>query len=146
MAIVLALVLLVFGKSILSIVQDKFGILYNVSGFSVILTDILLILITFLVFMCIYKFMPKHKVTLKSQIPGAIFGALGLNLISFIFSKYLDIFKDFSVMYGSLTTIMLVMMWTYTCIYIVFIGAEINKNLAQIKKEKNILKGLYTKF
>ena len=32
-------------------------------------------------------------------------------------------------MYGSLTTIVLVMMWVYTCIYTLFIGAEINKSL-----------------
>ena len=77
--------------------------------------------------------MPRHKVTFKSQIPGAIFGAIGLNLISFIFSSYLDIFKGFSVTYGSLTTLILVMMWTYSCFYAVFLGAEINNILKKIK-------------
>lgn len=129
---VLALVLLVFGKSIVSVVQEKFNILDNISNFSFVLTEILLILVTFLVFLCIYKFIPKHKVTFRSQVPGAIFSALGLNLISFVFSRYLDIFRGFSVMYGSLTTIMLVMMWTYACIYTLFIGAEINKNSVKL--------------
>ena len=75
--------------------------------------------------------MPKHKVTFKSQIPGAIFGAIALNVISFIFSKYLDIFKGFSITYGSLTTLMLVMMWTYSCFYSLFFGAELNKEINQ---------------
>ena len=71
--------------------------------------------------------MPGHKITFKSQIPGAIFSSIALIVISFVFSKYLDIFKGFSITYGSLTALMLIMMWTYTCFYVIFLGAEINK-------------------
>ena len=79
--------------------------------------------------------MPKYKVTFKSQIYGAIFGAIALNVISFIFSKYLDIFKGFSLTYGSLTTLMLIMMWTYSCFYTVFLGAEFNKLINKKRSE-----------
>lgn len=75
--------------------------------------------------------MPKHKTTFKSQIPGAILGAIALNVVSFIFSQYLYIFKGFSITYGSLSTLMLIMMWTYACFYIVFLGAEINKIISK---------------
>ena len=91
------------------------------------ITELGFIFATFIVFLLLYKFMPKHKVTFKSQIPGAIFGAIALNVISFVFSKYLYIFKGFSITYGSLTTLMLIMMWTYSCFYILFFGAELNK-------------------
>ena len=84
---------------------------------------------TFIVFLIVYKIMPKRKITIKSQIPGAIIGAILLNIVSFVFSKYLDIFKGFSITYGSLTTLMLIMMWTYSCFYTLFLGAEINKML-----------------
>ena len=80
--------------------------------------------------------MPKHKVTFKSQIYGGIFGAIALNIVSFIFSKYLDIFKGFSITYGSLTTLMLVMMWTYSCFYTVFLGAKLNQIMSMRKNEK----------
>lgn len=82
--------------------------------------------IAFVVFLCLYKFMPGHKITFKSQIPGAIFNSIALIVISFVFSKYLDIFKGFSITYGSLTALMLIMMWTYTCFYVIFLGAKIN--------------------
>lgn len=85
-------------------------------------------------FLLLYKFIPKHKVTFKSQIIGAVFGGFLLNAISFVFSRYLDIFKGFSLTYGSLTTLMLIMMWTYSCFYALFLGAELNKILNQ-KKE-----------
>lgn len=123
--ITIAMILLVFGRGIIDIIKNKF--MFLDSFFWKILEQLGLIFFTFVMYLAIFKFIPKHKVTLKSQIPGAIVGALSLNIISFIFSKYLIIFKGFSIMYGSLTTIMLVIMWTYTCIYTVFLGAEINK-------------------
>lgn len=138
--IMLGMVLLVFGNSLKSIMQQYFGALENFSAFSQVLTEIGFIFATFIIFLFLYRFMPKHKVTFKSQIPGAIFGALALNVISFVFSKYLDIFKGFSITYGSLTTLMLIMMWTYSCFYSLFLGAELNKTLKHFgKKENNII-------
>ncbi len=127
--ITIGLIALVFGNSLISIIKNHFGVFENFTLISGILTEFGLIFATFIVFLCLYKFMPKHKVTFRSQIPGAIFGAISLNVISLIFSKYLDIFKGFSITYGSLTTLMLVMMWTYACFYTLFLGAEINKNI-----------------
>lgn len=134
--IVVGLVLLVFGNSLREIIQEHFGGLRNYNIWSSILTGIGFILATFLIFILLYKYIPKNKVTFKSQIYGALFGAIALNAVSFIFSKYLDIFKGFSITYGSLTTLMLIMMWTYSCFYTVFLGAELNKLINQ--KEKNI--------
>ena len=123
------LTLLVFGDSLISIIKNYFGGLENFNIISGILTEIAFLSITFLVFLLLYKFMPKHKLSFKSQIPGAIFGAVTLNIVSFVFSQYLNIFKGFSITYGSLTTLMLIMMWTYACFYIAFLGAEINKKI-----------------
>ena len=102
--------------------------------------DAVTIFATFIIFLLLYKFMPKRRVTFKSQIWGAVFGAIALNVVSFVFSKYLDIFKGFSITYGSLTTLMLVMMWTYSCFYTVFLGAELNKILNILKIRKMAVK------
>lgn len=125
--IVIGLVLLVFGNSLVSIVKNYFGALESFTFLSDIFAKFIFIFITFIVFLFLYKYIPHHKVTFKGQILGAVFGAISLNVISFIFSKYLDIFKGFSITYGSLTTLILVMMWTYACFYTIFLGAEINK-------------------
>ena len=128
-------VILVFGTPIISTIQEKFGLLENYTIISQILTQIVYVCIVFVVFLCLYKFIPGHKITFKSQVPGAIFSSVALIIISFVFSKYLDIFKGFSITYGSLTALMLIMMWTYTCFYAIFLGAEINK-FWSIRKEK----------
>ena len=130
--IMIGMVLLVFGNSLKSLAQQHFGALENFNAFSQIITEISFIIVTFIIFLFLYRFMPKHKVTFKSQIPGAIFGALALNVISFVFSKYLDIFKGFSITYGSLTTLMLIMMWTFSCFYSLFLGAELNKSIQKL--------------
>lgn len=135
--ITIGLVMLVFGNSLMSLIQDRFGLFKDFTTASGILTEFGFIFATFIIFICLYKFIPKHKVTIKSQIPGAIFGAITFNIISFVFSRYLDIFKGFSITYGSLTTLMLVMIWTYTCFYTVFLGAKINKQI-YIIKNKNL--------
>lgn len=125
--IAIGAVLLVFGTSIISTVQEKFGLLENYTIISQILTQIVYLFVTFIIFLCAYKFIPGYKITFKSQIPGAIFSSIALIVISFVFSVYLDIFKGFSTTYGSLTALMLIMMWTYACFYVIFLGAEINK-------------------
>ncbi len=47
-------------------------------------------------------------------------------IISWVFSIYLDVFKGFSNMYGSLTTIVLIMLWMYFCMYCILLGGEMN--------------------
>ena len=86
--IMIGMVLLVFGNSLKSIMQQHFGALENFNTFSQFVTEIGFIFATFVVFLFLYRFMPNHKVTFKSQIPGAIFGAIALNVISFVFWSY----------------------------------------------------------
>lgn len=132
-------VILVFGTPIISTIQEKFGLLENYTIISQFLTQVVYTCIVFVVFLCLYKFIPGHKMTFRSQVPGAIFSSIALIIISFVFSKYLDIFKGFSITYGSLTALMLIMMWTYTCFYAIFLGAEVNK-FWSIRKEKRVIK------
>ena len=70
--------------------------------------------------------MPNKRGKPLRQLPGAIFTALGWVFASFLFSIYMDIFKGFSNMYGSLTTIIIIMLWLYFCMYVMLLGGELN--------------------
>ena len=72
---------------------------------------------------------------LSKHIPGAVLAAAGWLLYSYAFSIYVDRFNGFSNMYGSLTTIILIMLWLYFGMYITLIGAEFNQLLAK-RREK----------
>ncbi|MCQ2508772.1 MAG: YihY/virulence factor BrkB family protein [Dorea sp.] len=74
----------------------------------------------------IYKVLPNRKGKLLYQIPGAIFGTVGWMAVSWGITVYLDVFTGFSTMYGSMTTIILIMLWMYFCMYAVLLGAELN--------------------
>ncbi|MBS1430349.1 MAG: YihY/virulence factor BrkB family protein, partial [Ruminococcus sp.] len=80
--------------------------------------------------------------TLRKQLPGAFFTASGWLLLSFFFSVYLDIFTGFTSMYGSFTTIILIMLWLYGCMYIILLGGEINAILEGLGITKRLTKGL----
>ena len=85
--------------------------------------------------MMLYKFLPNQIVQLKVQLMGAAFSAVGWMIVSWIFSVYLNIFKGFSSMYGSLTTIVLIMLWLYFCMYILLLGGEVNVILRDMEQE-----------
>ncbi len=77
-------------------------------------------------FMLIYSYVPGRRQKFLMQMPGAIFTAVIWNGFSLGFSVYLEYFGDFGV-YGSLATVVIVLLWLYFMSYIVMVGAHINK-------------------
>ncbi len=84
------------------------------------------IIIFFIFFTFMYKFLPNKKITLKQTIPGAVFSTLGWLIMSYVFSLYINYVTKFSYIYGSLSGVIIALLWLYFCIYIIFVGAEIN--------------------
>lgn len=123
---VLSLVLLVFGemlqRQILKLVPVLSRFSFLISQGRTFLTLLLLILF----FVGLYTFLPYKKQKVRFQYPGAAFAALGWSLFSIAFSIYFKYFKSYANMYGSLTALVLLMLWLYFCICILFLGAEIN--------------------
>lgn len=79
-----------------------------------------------IVFALIYAYLPDKKLKIRHQIPGACFTAGAWGIFSFGFSLYLEYGNSFAV-YGSLTILIALMIWLYFCMYIVFVGAYINR-------------------
>lgn len=86
-----------------------------------------------LVFMITYTYLPNKKLKLRYQIPGAAFSAIGWNLFSYFFSIYIENFNGMSL-YGSLSTIVIMMFWLYCCLYIFLIGANMNRYFKPVIK------------
>ena len=86
-----------------------------------------------IVFTITYTYVPNKKLKLRYQIPGAIFSAVGWNLFSFFFAIYVENFNGMSI-YGSLSTIVIMMFWLYCCLYILLIGANLNRYFKPIIK------------
>ena len=125
-AVILSLVVLGFGNSISFLVNEYIPVFQYVTDFIIEIRTIAAMLIVIPLAVSIYRFLPDHKTKMRYQLPGAIFTAVGWAFASFLISMYMDIFKGFSSMYGSLTTIILIMLWLYFCMYVMLLGGEIN--------------------
>ena len=124
-AIVVTLVVLVFGNSLHNIVVRDFPWIGQFVAILDRCKGMWMLLFLILFFDIIFAALPNRKLTLKSQLPGAVICAVAWYVFSFGLSIYVDYFNGFS-MYGSLTTIVLIMLWLYFCMYIMMMSAEFN--------------------
>lgn len=125
-AIVLTLALLVFGNSISVTINSYLPMLAPVMDAIISIRVVVAICLLTVVFTTAYTFLPDKKLKFLRQCPGAIFTTLCWLCCSLAFSMYVDVFKGFSDMYGSLTTIVLIMLWLNYCMYFMLIGAKLN--------------------
>lgn len=64
--------------------------------------------------------------TRPPAVGGAVFASGGLVLASAVFSFLIDLSSRYSLVYGSLTSIIILMVWLYVCGNILLVGAVIN--------------------
>lgn len=126
LAIALTLVLMVFGTSLQQALITYIPFIGEMTAHIVHLRGLITMAFLFVTFLILYTCVPNRKATFRSQIPGAVFSAVTWILFSFVFSIYVSVSNSLSNMYGSLTTLIMAMLWLYFCMYILMIGAEIN--------------------
>ncbi len=135
--VVTALLLMVFGKHIIlffySILPEIKGLVYIISS----LRYVLLFVVMVLFFAVMYKALPSGKQKFSNQIPGAVITSAGWVIFSMFFSFFVDNFSNYANIYGSLSAIIVMMLWLYVCMYIMFLGAEINIIIATKNEENN---------
>lgn len=125
-AIILTLLLLVFSNQIYYALNSDFPTAADFISIFIKQKFLLALCLLTLFFLVVYKLVRRSNNSFISLIPGAVIAALSWIVFSYAFSVYIDKFSDFSYTYGSLTTIVLLMLWVYFCMYLLFIGAEIN--------------------
>lgn len=134
-AIISFLIIMVLGNRIHYLFAKKFKAIAFITAYILKIRAIILIIGMFVVFLLIYKFIPNKKNRINSQVYGALFSSIAWYISSWFFSIYINVFEGFSNMYGSLTSIILIMMWVYVCMYIILLGAEINTLMEQYKNK-----------
>ena len=125
-ALIISLLMLVMGNRIHSLLVVRMPLLGRMMGRILNAKTFLVFVVLFLVFLVLYRYLPNRKASLKSQVPGAFIIAVAWSLFSYFFSLYFTFFPNFSNMYGSLTALIMLMLWLYICMNLVLYGAEIN--------------------
>lgn len=129
--LLVTLIVLVFGNRLYQEIYTINPLLGDLIGQIVDLRTFMGFIILFLFFLLLYLFIPNRKSDILSELPGAATASIGWIGFSYLFSIYIDHFGNYSYTYGSLTAIVLLMLWLYFCMFIMFIGGEINGLLAE---------------
>lgn len=82
-------------------------------------------LLTTMIFGLIYRILPLKRVTWHSALPGALFAAVIWVVFVRLFGFYVTRFADYSIVYGSLAGIILLLFLFYYGSLIMLVGAEI---------------------
>lgn len=129
--LIAVLILLVFGRTLLQWANSIFPFITLDLIPLINLRSIVTALVLTLFFTLLYKTVPNRKTRWFAEIPGALLSALLWMAFSFLYSLYISRMGQFSTIYGSLTAVVLLMIWLYCCIYILFAGARVNVLLQQ---------------
>lgn len=100
---------------------------------TVILMEIPVLLVNFLIFATIYKFLPNTKTYWQYIWLGGIIAALLFEAGKHLFIWYLDNFADYGELYGSVASVVVLMVWAYFSAFILILGAEIASEYRRLK-------------
>lgn len=93
----------------------------------------------FLVFWLSYAMLPSRKAHFREELPGALLSALFWRGAAALYTVFLEqSLARYAYVYGSLTGIVMILVWLYACMYFWFLGAELNWYLKQ-RREKGTL-------
>ena len=129
-SLILLLVIFVFGNTLYGWIVVRLPFLADFTLLVISMRTLFGLAFLTLFFLLIYIFIPNRKTRVFNELPGALLSSAGWMGFSFLYSFYIDNMSNFSSMYGSLTAVVLCMIWLYACMLILFLGAELNALLA----------------
>ena len=118
-AIALTMVFIAFGGA----AERTFEVLKLLSKGKIILIFVYLTL----AFALMYKFLPQKRAKFAETLPGAAAAAFAWMVFSLAYSFYIDNFADYTLVYGSLTAVALLLLLLYFFMNIFLFGAQLNK-------------------
>ena len=131
----LSMVVLVAGGKIIELIiyvfpeYEGFEFMTNILRFALPVIPMLFVLTL------LFMFVPNQKVKFREAIPGALFSLIAWMVVSAIFSLYVSTMGNYSVLYGSLGAIIVLMLWFYLIGIIFVMGGELNALLFEWKNK-----------
>ena len=129
------ILLIIFGKATISyLIEYQF-----ISSNQIFILNsakwVILITMLFIGITTIFNLGPAITSTLKIFSPGAILATIFIILTSIAFSYYIDNFSQYNKIYGSIGTLMIILLWIYFNAIILLTGFELNASILNAKKQ-----------
>lgn len=100
----------------------------------------LAMIVMFITIKLIYVIAPDWKILSRNTTKGALFTTLGWTIATAIFSYYVVHFANYDIFYGSLSNIIILMIWVYVLSYVLVIGIAINVKEYRDNEVENYVK------
>lgn len=132
-SVVCSFVLVVAGRTLLRLLPQAFPIpqaaldVTHDAGFLVMIAFIFAFLMLF------NRIVPNLHLKFREVWPGALFSLVAWILVSWAFSFYVDNMARYSVLYGSLGTIIVLMLWLYIVSMLLLMGPQLNHTLVVMR-------------
>lgn len=133
LAIVFALLLPVFGKVIIEYVSIVIPLPDTLLNSWNIVRWASSSIMFFIIFYVLYKLGPNMKFGKNYVVWGAVFATISWQIVSYGFSYYVETLGNFSITYGSLGTVIVLMIWFYLSGIIITTGGVINAVITEKK-------------
>lgn len=127
--VIVALLLPVFGKMIGEYFFSWFGFSAEFLQIWETFRWVTSSIIFFIALVALYRLTPNRRVYFRHIVWGALFSTVGFQLVSWAFSFYVGTLGNYSTTYGSLGTVIVLMIWFYLFGMIVLIGGVLNASL-----------------
>ncbi|EIM07505.1 YihY family protein [Planococcus antarcticus DSM 14505] len=135
-AVIIALVLPIFGGTIINIIKSSLNLPEQTEIIFQVLRWVISVAVMSIVLALMYKFAPDKQFPFKEVIIGAVIATVLWQVVSFGFSIYVANFSSYSATYGSLGGLIVLMLWFFLTGLILVIGAEINAILHRRRNAK----------
>ncbi|MBC1372844.1 YihY/virulence factor BrkB family protein [Listeria booriae] len=124
-----------FGEQIVTFLQDQFDLkldaLANLGAAKWFITPIFL----FILFLIIYWLVPNVKWKIRKSVVGALFATIGWLAATELLSAYVSFQGDKILGFGSLSIMIVIMLWLYFVSIILLLGAFINVIIDSYKQQ-----------
>lgn len=126
-----AMMYLVFGDSTLHSIAKNHSDLRQLSYMLDVLNPLAVLASGILILGSCYAYLPNGTRRIWTQLPGAVFATCACGVLSFGFRVYVDHYSNYTVLYGSIATVALLLFWMYLVAYILLVGGFVNRLLAE---------------
>lgn len=146
-SLLIAVTIMIVGHKILHFLQHQFN--SEAHGWFVLISFlrwIVVIVIFFVTVSLLYRYGPAHKQRWKFLSPGSVLATALAILTSLGFTYYINNFSSYNKIYGSIGTLIVMMIWLYLNSLIILIGFELNASVELGKRSIKIVKPKFNSF
>jgi len=134
--LIIAMTLIIFGKFTINYLTN-YEIITEYAGSLILYGKWLTILLSlFTGISILFHVGPSIKNKWKVFTPGSILATSGIILTSIGFNYYIEYFSGYNKLYGSIGTLMIILIWMYFNSIILLTGFELNASITNAKKKK----------